>query len=259
VGQSSCLPVEESFMHRVLSLTALSAALVVLSLPASAQTLDDIVALNLKSKGGMEKIRATQTVRMTGTIAAFDPAGKELKANMVIVAKRPNLMRRETTIDGQQAVMAFDGKTFWMARGDRPPQQLPGAQAAYAMQDAEFDSVFVDYKEKGHKITLAGKETLDGQPVYHLKVAKKNGPVQDFYLDADTGLEKKISVRVDAPDQPPATFVTEMSDYRDVDGRQIPFKTRQSQNGVVVSTVTLEKVEFNVSSDDSMFRMPPAK
>jgi outer membrane lipoprotein-sorting protein len=259
VGQSFCQPVEESFMHRALLLTAFAAALAVPSVPASAQTLDDIVALNLKAKGGLEKIRATETVRMTGTIAARDPGGHEMKANMVILAKRPNLMRRETTVEGQRSVMAFDGKTFWMARSDRPPQQLPGAQAAYAMQDAEFDSVFVDYKEKGHKITLAGKETLDGQPVYHLKVAKKNGPVQDFYLDAETGLEKKISVQVAAPDQPPATFVTEMSDYRDVDGRQIPFKTRQSQNGVVMSTVTLEKVEFNVPTDDAEFRMPPAK
>jgi outer membrane lipoprotein-sorting protein len=246
-------------MHRVLFLTALSAALVVLSVPASAQTLDDIVALNLKSKGGIEKIRATDTVRMTGTIVARDPAGKEMKAGMSILAKRPNLMRRETTIEGQRAVMAFDGKTFWMARGDGQPQQLPGAQAAYAMQDAEFDSVFVDYKEKGNKIALAGKETLDGQPVYHLKVTKKNGPVQDFYLDAATGLEKKISVRVDAPDQQPATYVTEMSDYRDVDGRQIPFKTLQSHNGITVTTVTLEKVEFNVPADDSLFRMPPVK
>ena len=127
------------------------------------------------------------------------------------------------------------------------------------MQDAEFDSVFVDYKEKGNKIALAGKETLDGRPVYHLTVVKKTGPVQDFYLDADTGLEKKISVRVVTPDQPAVTFVTEMSDYRDVDGRQIPFKTVQSQNGVAVTTVTLDKVEFNVPADDSVFRMPPAK
>jgi hypothetical protein len=95
--------------------------------------------------------------------------------------------------------------------------------------------------------------------VYHLKVTKKNGPVQDFYLEAATGLEKKISVRVDAPDQQPVTFVTEMSDYRDVDGRQIPFKTLQSQNGITVTTVTLEKVEFNVPADDSLFRMPPVK
>jgi hypothetical protein len=156
-------------------------------------------------------------------------------------------------------VMAFDGKMVWMARGDQPPQPLPGPQAAYATQDAEFDSVFVDYKAKGHKIALAGKETLDGQPVYHLKVTKKSGPPQDFYLDAQTGLEKKISVRIEPPERQPIVFVTEMSDYRDVDGRQIPFKTQQSQDGVTVSTVTLEKVEFNVPADDSLFRMPPAK
>jgi outer membrane lipoprotein-sorting protein len=247
-------------MHRVLPLAAFVAALVVLSVPASAQTLDDIIAMNLQSKGGLEKIRATQTVRMTGSVAARDPRGQEMKANMVIVAKRPNLMRRETTVaNGPSTVMAFDGQTFWMARGNAPPQQLPGPQAAYAMQDAEFDSVFVDYKEKGYKIALAGRETLDGQPVYHLKVTKKSGPAQDFYLDAQTGLEKKISVSVTAPDQQPIMFVTEMSDYRDVDGRQIPFKTQQTQNNVGVSTVMLEKVEFNVPADDSLFRMPSAR
>ena len=54
---------------RVLSVAALFAAAVVLPLAAaSAQTLDDIVAMNLKSKGGLDKIRATQTVRMTGSV-----------------------------------------------------------------------------------------------------------------------------------------------------------------------------------------------
>ncbi len=244
---------------RVLSVAVLLAAAVVLPSTASAQTLDEIIAMNLQAKGGLDKIRATQTVRMTGSVTARDPMGQEMKATMVILAKRPNLMRRETTANGQTSVMAFDGKTFWMARGNTPPQQLPGPQAAYAMQDAEFDSVFVDYKEKGYKITLAGKDTLDGKPVYHLKVTKKNGPPQDFYLDAQTGLERKISVSVAAPDQQPIMFVTEMSDYREVDGRQIPFKTQQSQNNVTVSTVALGKVEFNVPADESLFRMPPEK
>jgi outer membrane lipoprotein-sorting protein len=245
---------------RMLSVAAALAAAVILPVhSASAQTLDDIIEMNLKSKGGIDKIRATQTVRMTGTITARDPTGQEMKASMIILAKRPNLMRRETIVNKQSVVMAFDGRMFWMARGEQLPQQLPGPQAAYAMQDAEFDSVFVDYKEKGHKIALAGKETLDGKPVYHLKVTKKNGPAQDFYLDAQTGLEKKISVRIEAPERQPVVVVTEMSDYRDVEGRQIPFKTQQSQNGVTVSTVTLEKVEFNVPADDSLFRMPPAK
>jgi outer membrane lipoprotein-sorting protein len=244
---------------RAFAVAALTAAFTLPAYPSSGQTLDDIIALNLKSKGGLEKIRATESVRMTGTISARDPAGKVMKADMTITAKRPNLMRRETTINGQQVVMAFDGKTFWMVRGNTPPQALPGPQTAYAMQDAEFDSLFVDYKEKGYKIELSGRETLDGGPVYHLKVTKKNGPLQDFYLDAETGLEKKIIASVSAPDQQPATYVTEMSDYRAVDGRQVPFKTQQTANNVTVSTVTLEKVEFNVPADDSLFRMPPAK
>jgi outer membrane lipoprotein-sorting protein len=228
---------------------------------AHAQSLDDIISMNLKAKGGLEKIKSTSTVRMTGHLQATeDPSRQQPKTlEVAMLAKRPNLMRREQTVDGQKMVSAFDGKTLWMQMGEQPPQVAPGPQAAYAMQDAEFDSVFVDYKEKGHKITLAGKETLDGKPVYHLKVTKKNGPVQDFYLDAQTGLEKKISARVAAPDQQPITFVTEMSDYRDVDGRQIPFRTQQSQNDVAMSTVTLEKVEFNVPAEDSLFRMPPAK
>lgn len=243
-------------MRRCLCLAALSAAVLFLPFVSSAQTLDDIVALNLKSKGGLEKIRATQTVRMTGSVAARDPMGEELRATMTILAKRPNLMRRDTTVNGEQMVTAFDGKTFWMARGTMPPQELAGPQAAYAMQDAEFDSVFVDYKQKGSKINLVGKETLAGTPVYHLKVTKKSGPAQDFFLDAETGLEKRISVRVEPPNGEAITLVTDMSDYRDVDGRQIPFKTQQRQNNVVTSTVTIDKVEFNVPADDSLFRMP---
>jgi outer membrane lipoprotein-sorting protein len=242
---------------RASSIAAVLAAAAVLPIPAAAaQSLDAIVAMNLQSKGGIEKIRATQTVRMTGTIAARDPAGQEMKAGMVILAKRPNLMRRETTMNGEQVVAAFDGKTFWMARGGSQPQILPGPQSAYAMQDAEFDSVFVDYKEKGYKIALVGKETLDGKPVYHLTVTKKSGPVQDFYLDAQTGLEKKISVQLDTPNQQNMVVATQMSDYRDVDGRLIPFTTQQTQNGITLSTVTLDKVEFNVPADDSLFRMP---
>ena len=45
-----------------------------------------------------------------------------------------------------------------MSVGTMPPQALPGPQAAYASQDAEFDSVFVDYKQKGHSVELVGKE-----------------------------------------------------------------------------------------------------
>jgi outer membrane lipoprotein-sorting protein len=175
---------------------------------------------------------------------------------MTTVAKRPNLMRRDATVGGQRMINAFDGTALWMAVGTMPPQEMPGPQAAYAQQDAEFDSVFVDYKDKGHKIELVGKDTVGGKPAYHLRVTKKGGPPQDFYLDAETGLEKKISMSLKAPGGLGMTNVTEFSDYRSVEGRLVPFLTRQLQNGTVMATITLDKVEFNVPVEDSFFKMP---
>ena len=116
--------------------------------------------------------------------------------------------------------------------------------------------MFVDYKQKGHKIELVGKETLDGTPVYHLKVTKKGGPPQDYYLDAETGLEKRISVAGRTPDGSQMVNVTDFSDYRSVDGTMVPFVLTQRENGTVIATTTLDKVEFNVPVYDGLFRMP---
>ena len=223
---------------------------------ASAQTLEQIIAMNLQSKGGLDKIKSTTTVKMTGQMVAKDMNGQDTKGTMTMLAKRPNMMRRDATVGNQRMVNAFDGKSLWRSMGTMPPEEAPGPQAAYARQDAEFDSVFVDYKEKGNSIELVGNETLAGKPVYHLRVTKKGGPPQDYYLDGTTGLERRISMSVDQGGTP-ATVVTELSDYKEVDGRMVPFHIEQRVNGTVVATTTIDTVEFNVPIDDSTFRMPP--
>lgn len=239
-------------------IAAFAAAIFLAAGAAHAQTLDDIIALNLKSKGGIDKIKATTSVRMTGQIAATDPSGQQRKGTMTMLAKRPNLMRREAIVGGQKMINAFDGNSLWMAVGGMPPQEAPGPQAAYAKQDAEFDSVFVDYKEKGHKIELVGKEKVGGADAYRLRVTKKGGPPQDYYLDAATGLEKKISISLDAAQRGAAmTIVTELSDYREVEGRMVPFSIRQLVNGTPTAATTIDNIEFNVPLDDSAFKMPP--
>jgi outer membrane lipoprotein-sorting protein len=246
-------------MRRTFSVVAATVAAFLLLPPSAAtQTLDEIIALNLKAKGGLEKIRATSTVRMTGRVTAKDdPKAPATSATITTLAKRPNMMRREQVVNGETMVSAFDGRTLWMARGTLPPQEIPGPQAAYARQDAEFDSVFVDYKDKGHSVDLVGRTKHDGKDVFHLKVTKKGGPPHDYYLDAATGLETAIAVTV--PGGGAATIVTELGDYREVDGRMIPFALRQLVNGVVSASTTLDSVEFNVPVDDALFRKPAAK
>jgi len=56
--------------------------------PAAAQTVDDILAANLRARGGQAAISAVQSVRQTSLL---DMQGGS--ATVVVVARRPNLLR----------------------------------------------------------------------------------------------------------------------------------------------------------------------
>ncbi|HEU4689488.1 MAG TPA: hypothetical protein VFS23_14040, partial [Vicinamibacterales bacterium] len=113
------------------------------------------------------------------------------------------------------------------------------------------------YKQKGHTIELVGTEEIDGRPMHHVKLTKKNGRVQHHYFDAKDGLERRIVVTIE---QGPikGEMRTELSDYRDVDGINVPFAMRRTINGKPGPRVDLDKVEFNVPIDDATFG-PPQK
>ena len=138
-------------------------AIVVLagSVPAAqSPTVDEIVARNLAAKGGAEKLRAVTSVKMTVRVKG---AGGVMRS--VSWAKRPNMMRRENTTDGQTFVLGFDGKTVWAINpltGTRA-REITGPQADMTRQDAgDFDSVLLDYKDKGHTVELVGTEAVAG-------------------------------------------------------------------------------------------------
>lgn len=254
-------------MRRAFPLVAtLVAGISLLAGAAQAQTLDEVIAKNLQAKGGLDTLKATNTVKMTGR---FKMQGVETP--MTTWAKRPNLFRREGEVTPpmggragekplpQKVVSASDGRTAWGMMGSMPPQQLSGEQAEAMKQGAEFDSIFVDYKEKGYSIDLVGKETQQGKPVYHLKVSRKDAPAQDYYLDAETGLETRIVVNDVDPNGMKVRLETELLDYRPVQGRMVPFRTRQSiqqMDGTRTAEMSLETIEFNLPLEDAMFRMP---
>jgi outer membrane lipoprotein-sorting protein len=210
-------------------------------------TADAVVAKNLEARGGLEKLKALQTARITGKIVA---GGREL--TMTVWSKRPNLMRRQVEADGEKMMNGFDGTTAWTVIGGKP-QTFTGAQAEAAKSEAEFDHPFVDYKAKGHAIEFVGTETVNGRSAYHLRLTRKTGgPVQDHYIDAETGLEVRLVATVEQAGKT-LSFVTEYGDYRKVDGVVVPFTMRQTVNGTPNSEVTFEKVEFNVPLEDAFF------
>lgn len=220
---------------------------------ASAQTVDDIVAMNLKAKGGADKWNSVKSVKMTGTITS---QGKQLP--MTVYAKRPNSTRQEVIVGEMKMIQAFDGTVAWAVdpRMGGMPQQAPAVIAERARTSADFDGALINYKEKGTTIELVGKEQLDGKDVYHLKVTMK-GEVQQCFVDATTGLEVKTSTEVDPMGTgQKQTIESVMSDYRAVDGIMLPHTVRQLMNGKPIAETKIEKVELNAPVADALFAMP---
>ena len=91
-------------MRAVISVLALG--LVVAASAARAQTpsVDDLVAKNLAARGGLDKLRGVQTMKMTGTV---NVQGMDMP--ITVMTKRPNLLFQEMTMQGQRMVSAFDG------------------------------------------------------------------------------------------------------------------------------------------------------
>jgi outer membrane lipoprotein-sorting protein len=88
---------------RRLSLTI--AAAILAAAPAAAQTADEIIAKNLAAKGGLERLRAVKTIRMTGRMTV----GPGIEAPIVLEIKRPNSMRMDITVQGMVGSQAYDG------------------------------------------------------------------------------------------------------------------------------------------------------
>jgi outer membrane lipoprotein-sorting protein len=217
---------------------------------AYAQTVDEIVAKNIQAKGGAEKLKSVQSMKLTGHLSA-----RGAEAPFTVWSKRPNLARQETTLQGTSMVRGFDGTTAWIMAGTQA-QEVVGPEAASTKEQAEFDSPLLDYKAKGNRIEFVGTETLQGATVYHLKLTTKSGQVQQYYLDAQTGLERETSVTMVDQGGQQMVVVSDLSDFRDVNGLKIPFAIKQSVNGSPLSQLTIEKAEFNVPLEDALFKMP---
>ena len=217
-------------------------------------TVDDIIAKNLQAKGGAAKWQSMKSVKMTGKMTA-----QGIAMPLTVYAMRPNFNRQEITMAAGKAIQAFDGTTAWLVNpmlGIETPQVVPGPAAELAKNSADFDGALINYKAKGNDIELVGKEQLEGKDVYHLKVTTKGGPVQHYLLDADSGIELRMSTEIELGSGQKQTLTTAMSNYKQVDGIMIPHTVTQTAGGRTLLQWTITTVEFNAVPDDSFFRLP---
>src|SRR5690349_2168602 len=229
--------------------------LLLLALPASAQTADEIIAKYVKTLGGMEKIEAIKTLRRTGKLTGSGG----FEAVVVQENKRPGQVRQLFTFQGMTGSYAYDGKAGWKIEpwgGKKDAEALSEEEMRSFTEDADLDGPLINYQQKGNKVEFVGKDDIEGTEVYKLKVTLKSGDVQYYFLDADSGVPIKIETKrtIRGAEQESETM---LGDYKQVAGVYFPFSVESGQKGSTnKSQITYQKIEANVALDDGLFKQP---
>jgi len=234
----------------------LSLCAVLLTVSAFGQTADELLDKNIKAQGGKDKLKAIQSMRLTGKMK-MGP----MEAPITIIKARPSEMRVDFTIQGMTGTSAYDGTTGWNLMpfgGNKDPQKMTEEQLKDIRVEADFDGPTFDYKAKGNKVEYVGKVDVEGTPAYKLHVTTKEGKESNLYLDAESYLLIRTEATRNVQGQD-LEMESSIGDYKTVDGITMAYsmeshvKGKENMGG---QAITLEKIELNPKVDAAMFKMP---
>lgn len=218
---------------------------------AYAQTVDEIVDKHVAALGGMDKLKGVSTLI---TERSLSVQGMEIPSKTTIVVGKS--LRSESSVMGNSMIQVVNGTTGWMLRptmmqGTGEPEDMPADQIKQQLGQLDPFGPLVNYKEKGNKIDLVGKEKVDGKEAYHLKVTTKDGQAVDEYIDANTYLVSKMKMVMNGQEGEMG-----FSDYKAVDGIKFPNTMEIVNPQMGTLTMVTTKITVNPKVDESIFKKP---
>ncbi|MAW93849.1 MULTISPECIES: outer membrane lipoprotein-sorting protein [unclassified Leeuwenhoekiella] len=226
-------------------------AVVAIAMPLSAQTADEIISTYIENTGG----DAWNDVEATKMSATVNQGGMSIPVTVY------------NTKDGKQAVviefngqkitqMAFDGETLWTTNfmSMKPEKASEEMSNNMKLNNNDFPSPLLHYKENGYEVEYVGTETKDGAETYKVKITQEpvmmNGvetpSISYYYFDQDSYVP--IAIETTQMGQP---INITMSDYQEVEGLYFPFAMSQAGQPFQMSEIVV-----NPEIDESIFEFP---
>jgi hypothetical protein len=229
-------------------------ALATFALLMQAQTVDEIIAKNIQARGGLDKIKSLQSLRVSGRLSIGG-----FRAAFVQENKRPFKVREEQILQGMVGIDAYDGKIAWHIvpwEGRKDPDLISADDSKALIEDADIEGQLVDYKNKDHRAEYMGHDSVEGTDCYKIKLTLASGDVRYYFIDTDTFLELKIENELNVRGTVRYTE-TYFGDYEKVDGIYFPFALESGSKGDTERVkYTIDKIAVNTPLPDSRFAMP---
>ena len=221
-------------------------------------TIGEVIERNTKAMGGGPAIEAVKSIEID--LHIVDPG---LEVDGIYRAARPGRMRIDVKAGGKHIFTeAFDGQSGWQCR-DKSEQEAASPKGTAALRHGvELPGKLFglhELKQRGHRLEVVGRETIDGANYYVLRLTLSDGFTTSLYIDADSWLiTRRRDVRplhVDV-DPTPTTIELRNSDFRWIAGVRFPFAATETdlKSGKVLETTRVNGIKVNPRLDESLFK-----
>lgn len=150
------------------------------------ETIDDIIDQYIEAFGGAERFRSMQSLKTVGTTTA---QGQNIPTSTWSVQNRG--MRMEMLIKGKintTVVTTTGGWTLFPLQKQKKPVDADEKTAKEGAEELDLTGDLFEYKTKGNRAVLLGKETKGGKENYKIRLTRKSGTTVTFLIDANTFL-----------------------------------------------------------------------
>jgi len=214
---------------------------------AYSQTADDVIDKYITAIGGKEKITSLKTVKMEGSMSVM---GNDVA--IVMTKKHLVGLRMDISVMGTenyQVVTPTKGIMFMPVQGMSEPTEMSADQLKPAVSQLDIHGALVGYKEKGTAVELIGKEKVDGEDCYNLKLTYKTGVVSNYFISEKTSfIIKTTGKRIINGEE--VEVATTFSNYKqNADGYWFAYTAVNMQGQTDYS-----KIDANVAVDDNIFK-----
>jgi len=215
----------------------------------------DLLKRVIDSKGGLDLLRKVSTVVADASTEFRMEQGTMQSATRTYVGY-PDRFRVDATVQGAEIVQVYNAGVAWMRDPggvrDAPPQMR--AEFAAAVR-RDTIPLLIAAAEGKVNVRLLPDEGQDGRIFRVLEFSAEGLPPVKLSVDA-SHLIARQAFTIAGPDGRSLQAVEVYSDYRPVDGVQVPFKAELHHNGRPILSRALTKVAINGPLDNSLFSRP---
>ena len=217
-------------------------------------TANQIIKKYVQALGGKAAI---QKINSRVTKGSLEIPAVGVSGTLEIYEKSPNKAITIATIAGVGTMQeSFDGRVAWSNNPMTGLRDKSGVELANAKLEAELYKP-LKLQQLYPAMKVIGKEKVGEKDAYVVEAKPKEGSVEKWFFDVQTGLLIRTDTTQESPEGRIPTEIY-IDEYKEVDGVKVPVTLRISTPMYVMNLKAAE-VKHNVPIEDTKFTKPAAK